>query len=600
VRKERSKPDVCPLERPVLSYSTSVAHKQQTTSAVHLSSTFWNRARTTVSEASSIFLEPQPADGMEETPPTLAQTTESEGTLVVKNSHPPWPLTFKMKTPQYFDDGSESPLGLKRHTHWSHTHYRGPNKEKVKVHYSRSKAVSEIVAQKFVNEKVLGFDMEWPWKSKSSRLQQKIALIQLASQSEIALFHLGLHTGTTADDILAPSLRYIIESKNILKVGNNIWRADCSRLKQFFNLKPCGIVELSALYSLVKFGATEPWKVTNKCVALDKIVEEYLLLPLSKDPKQRKSNWSRQLDQKQIDYAASDAYAGIILYHTLDAKRRATKPIQPMPECADLALPIRLVPVQPATGEKIPPLPSAAPSEQAGPHVQNDETPLDPASNDLHIRLLETRRQLAEEKEIPVYRIATGPALKQIALERPQTSEKLLNVKAVGQNLVTQYGGAFLATITEFTSTIPPLVVTSAPGATRTTLSTALSFNSAFGILGLEPVSTTDTPLPDPLNRIQSPPHRSPRSRRFYSTLSGLRNRLSHQLSRPAKSIATDDLLNHLVATPPRTLKTLNLIPGIASLAQAAEDGGVDLWNFFTKYTPPEPPVEHVDLTGGD
>ena len=35
---------------------------------------------------------------------------------------------------------------------------------------------------------VLGFDMEWPWLSESTRLQEKVGLIQIASQSHIGLF----------------------------------------------------------------------------------------------------------------------------------------------------------------------------------------------------------------------------------------------------------------------------------------------------------------------------------------------------------------------------------------------------------------------------
>ncbi|KAF2815633.1 ribonuclease H-like protein, partial [Mytilinidion resinicola] len=243
-----------------------------------------------------------------------------------------------MRRPQELINGSVS-----GRPYWSYTLYRGPKKEMVQVHYCGTKASSEAAAQKFLNEKVLGFDMEWPIHPTSDRLQQMIGLIQVASESQIALFHLGVHTGTTVDDILAPSLRYLIESKNIVKAGNNIWVADCPRLINFFGLKPRGIVDLTVLHRVVKYGATDPRKARGRCIAMAKIVEEHLFLPLNKDPNERTSNWSRGLNQKQMNYAATDAYAGVILYHTLDWKRRSMKPIQPMPEFKELELPIKLI-----------------------------------------------------------------------------------------------------------------------------------------------------------------------------------------------------------------------------------------------------------------
>ncbi|OCL01565.1 ribonuclease H-like protein, partial [Glonium stellatum] len=222
--------------------------------------------------------------------------------------------------------------------YWSHLLYHGPNMEPVRIDYCKCRSTSEVIAQKFLGEKVLGFDMEW--ESEIGPLQEKISCIQLASESRIALFHIGLHVGSTPEELIAPSLRKIIESPNVTKTGVAVERADAIRLRKFFRIQPRGLIELSQLHRLVKYGATSAGKV-NKClVSLKTQVEEHLHLPLLKD-KTRRSKWSRPLSQKQIKYAAADAYAGFMLYHCLEAKRTRMDPIHPRPAYAELHLPIQ-------------------------------------------------------------------------------------------------------------------------------------------------------------------------------------------------------------------------------------------------------------------
>lgn len=225
---------------------------------------------------------------------------------------------------------------------WSHELYRGPRGQPVRILYSRSKLQSEEIAQEFLQERVLGFDMEWPWQNKDRSdvaLQQRIGLIQLASEDKIALFHIGLHAGHTAKDVLAPALREIIESEHITKAGVGILNADFSRLHRWFDLRPRGALELSHLHNLVTYGLRHPNKVTTRMKALSKLVEEHLGLPLFKG-KVRTSNWSRPLNQAQVLYAAADAYAGLMLYHCINAKRLAMVPAPPLPLHADTYLPM--------------------------------------------------------------------------------------------------------------------------------------------------------------------------------------------------------------------------------------------------------------------
>jgi hypothetical protein len=216
--------------------------------------------------------------------------------------------------------------------------YRGPDDQALSTHYCKTKEVAERVCQHFLKEKVLGFDIEWkPWSSESN-IKQNASLIQLACEDRIALFHISQFRGTTVEELMPPTLKTILESPDILKVGVAV-KGDFTRLNKFLNVQPQGVFELSRLHNLVQWHATEPKKVTNKLVGLAAQVLQHLQLPLYKgeqladDPagttSVRESDWSKPLDLQQIQYAATDAYAGFRLYHLLEWKRKQMRPTPP-------------------------------------------------------------------------------------------------------------------------------------------------------------------------------------------------------------------------------------------------------------------------------
>ena len=218
---------------------------------------------------------------------------------------------------------------------WHHYYYRGPQGQAVQILYSRTRSHSETIARHSISEPVLGFDMEWPWDAdKRPRLQDKIALIQLASERKIALFHIALHEGETTDDLIAPTLREIIESPKIFKTGVAVLNADFKRLRTHFKLEPKGAFELSHLHNLVTYGARASEHVTTKIRSLSFQVEKHLGLPLWKG-NVRTSDWSQPLNSDQITYAATDAYAGFMLFHCMNAKRLALEPVPPLPVLAE-------------------------------------------------------------------------------------------------------------------------------------------------------------------------------------------------------------------------------------------------------------------------
>ena len=219
---------------------------------------------------------------------------------------PPFtPLEYKM--PEELFRAAKTAAEGTAESFWSYNLYRGPGGEagdpraKVKVHYCTSKHTAERVMQEyFMNEKVLGFDLEWAIDAnKSQGPRRNVSLIQLASPSRIALFHLALFP-KSCDDMVAPSFRKVMEDPDVKKVG--VWiKGDCTRLRTYLGIDSRGVFELSHLYKLIKYSMTGEHQLVNKkLVKLAKQVEDYLRLPLFKGVDVRTSDWSQPLKMDQI------------------------------------------------------------------------------------------------------------------------------------------------------------------------------------------------------------------------------------------------------------------------------------------------------------
>ncbi|KAF1929756.1 uncharacterized protein M421DRAFT_91565 [Didymella exigua CBS 183.55] len=227
---------------------------------------------------------------------------------------------------------------------WSSALYRDPEGSQILVHYCKTKEVAERVAKRFVNETVLGFDIEWKPYSSPESIKKNVSLIQLACEDRIALFHVALFQGSTAAQLMPPTLKAILESPDIYKVGVAI-KGDFSRVNKYLKIESQGVFELSRLHNLVEHYVTNPSKVNNKLVALAPQVQQHLQLPLYKgghlidDPEDmynvRSSDWSLPLNHQQIHYAAADAYAGFRLFDALEEKRKQLKPTPPRPLVCD-------------------------------------------------------------------------------------------------------------------------------------------------------------------------------------------------------------------------------------------------------------------------
>ncbi|KAI1104687.1 hypothetical protein F4804DRAFT_341681 [Jackrogersella minutella] len=393
-----------------------------------------------------------------------------------------WPLSYSLRPPEE---------GAQPRKWWHQSYYRGPQGQSVRIYYSSSRPHSEVIAQGFLNEPVLGFDMEWPWDAnKRTRLQEKVALIQIACERKIALFHIALHDGQTSEELIAPSLRQIIESANIIKTGVAILSADFRRLKDYFQLQPRGAFELSHLHNLVTYGLQNPENVTTRLRALSLLVELHLGLPLQKGTV-RTSNWSLPLDEEQKTYAADDAYAGYMLFHRMNALRLQMSPMPPLPKLSESYLPFQLPAIIPVQLESKAEGAGAVPLTAKGfftPKLAEDEATNDNRNREEARRFLREARDLAKEEgenkqsslanvsqmpEIsskiyeqlvshrrefiatnvsgwPPYMVATNAVLENLARERPTNEAQLLQIEGVGKGKVAAHGKIWLQIINNY------------------------------------------------------------------------------------------------------------------------------------------------------
>ncbi|KAK3308135.1 ribonuclease H-like domain-containing protein [Chaetomium strumarium] len=338
---------------------TRVATVRTSTGTTITTSTLTTATAVTASSTTTLVAE----GATEDAPAAVAGAAEKPTPKVNGPITPPFtPLDFKI--PDQVFQAARQAAEETPESFWNYQMYRGPGEEgaldaKVKVHYCTSLHTTERVLQQyFMNEKVLGFDLEWMVNAtKNSGARKNVSLVQLASPSRIGLFHIAAYPMRTTD-LVAPSLKKIMEDPEITKVGVCI-KGDCTRLSEFLGIKTRGQFELSHLYKLVKYSRSGEYGLINKrMVSLATQVQECFGLPIFKGNDVRSGNWFGPLhmDQVKSSDAASDAYANLQLYAVLDHQRKNLDPVPPLPHHAELNIPIRLAdgPLLTATDEQAP------------------------------------------------------------------------------------------------------------------------------------------------------------------------------------------------------------------------------------------------------
>ncbi len=150
---------------------------------------------------------------------------------------------------------------------------------------------AEAILLQGINE--LGFDTE-SRPSFQRGVTFPISLIQIAMPDRVYLFHL-------LEPWIPPSLVEILANPNIRKVGVGL-SGDFSKLRQLVDFEPQGFIDLSKIAAqkgIIQTGARS-------------LTARYLGKKLVKAA--RTTNWARpQLSEKQMQYAATDAWVCLVL-----------------------------------------------------------------------------------------------------------------------------------------------------------------------------------------------------------------------------------------------------------------------------------------------
>ncbi|XP_039076810.1 Werner syndrome ATP-dependent helicase isoform X2 [Hyaena hyaena] len=164
--------------------------------------------------------------------------------------------------------------------------------------------LSEDISMSLSIGDVVGFDMEWPPVYTPGK-QSRVALIQLCvSESKCYLFHIS------SMSVFPQGLKMLLENEAIKKAGVGI-QGDQWKLLKDFDIKLKSFVELTDVAN-EKLKCKETW-------SLNGLVKHLFGKQLLKDRSICCSNWSNfPLTEDQRLYAATDAYAGLIIYRKLE------------------------------------------------------------------------------------------------------------------------------------------------------------------------------------------------------------------------------------------------------------------------------------------
>ena len=186
---------------------------------------------------------------------------------------------------------------------------RFQNLPKQAIHVIQNLEQCEAIRAELEQVSIFGFDSESKPTFQVGEVSTGPHLIQLASVEQAYLFQMSPPIWS----FLAPFLA----NPDQLKVGFGLKNDAHLFRKKGFELK--GVVELSKCFA--SFGLTNPVGIKNAIALL-------FQLNFPKSKKVSTSNWARKiLTPEQVDYAAADAYAALLVFEELRRLEQLPKDI---------------------------------------------------------------------------------------------------------------------------------------------------------------------------------------------------------------------------------------------------------------------------------
>ncbi|BEI81562.1 hypothetical protein CcaverHIS002_0207220 [Cutaneotrichosporon cavernicola] len=181
----------------------------------------------------------------------------------------------------------------------------------------------------------LGFDLEWPppgigpvlrrqnqdgsikhyragkWDPLANKYvwpQGRTAVVQVADSRTVVVYHIPI------DGVFGPGLKAVLNDPTRLKLGVNI-SMDARKLHRDELIEnTSSLLELSHVARLVD---PDAWTRSGRLISLARLTQHYLGVPLDKNEGIREGAWSQDLNSVQIEYAANDAYVGVLIYNAM-------------------------------------------------------------------------------------------------------------------------------------------------------------------------------------------------------------------------------------------------------------------------------------------
>ena len=156
---------------------------------------------------------------------------------------------------------------------------------------------TEKAVRYLLSQPILGFDTETRPSFKRGQ-QHKVSLLQVSTPDTCFLFRLN-HTGLT------PALIELLEDDTILKIGLS-WHDDLNALRKIGEFKTGSFIDIQD--HVRELGIED--------LSLQKLYANLFGQKISK--RQQLSNWEADiLNEKQKMYAATDAWACIMIYNEI-------------------------------------------------------------------------------------------------------------------------------------------------------------------------------------------------------------------------------------------------------------------------------------------
>ena len=193
--------------------------------------------------------------------------------------------------------------------------------------YARSARGVEDACREMRGASALGFDIEWRVTFERGRAPNPVAVLQLATSDSAFVIQLCALGGA-----IPACLVDLLADPSVALVGVGA-RGDARRLEHDYPATigargAAGVVDLGEL-AWARLGVRAPG-------SLSAMSEHFCGRALDKAQAVRCSNWEQELSAEQLDYAATDAWAGLRVYEAI--MRAPAAPPPPPPPCRGRAL----------------------------------------------------------------------------------------------------------------------------------------------------------------------------------------------------------------------------------------------------------------------